>query len=186
MMCVIAAHKIKEYIVALFWDHRASLGSPPLDFAARQWPRGLLTRSLIYWTYNRWQTAIGCRKKLIPFWSPYPNVSEGKLFFALDSCRVFICRSMNRLVRRCDFATMSQRKRRGHPPRVLWRTHTGLHVHYPQVPSPSSGGLDTRLFPLTCRLIIEIAAARADNSMQAAPSFNVRIDYQAISIPNTK
>ena len=80
MMCVIAAHKIKEYIVALFWGHRTSLGSPPLDFAARQWPRGLLTRSLIYWTYNRWQTAIGCRKKLIPFWSPYPNVSEGKLF----------------------------------------------------------------------------------------------------------
>ena len=110
----------------------------------------------------------------------------GKTFFALDSCRVFICRSMNRLVRRCDFATMSQRKRRGHPPRVLWRTHTGLHVHYPQVPSPSSGGLDTRLFPLTCRLIIEIAAARADNSTRAAPSFNVPIDYQAISIPNTK
>ena len=186
MMCVIAAHKITEYIVALFWGHRASLGSPPLDFAAWQWPRGLLTRSLIYWTYNRWQTAIGCRKKLIPFWSPYPNVSEGKLFFALDRCRVFICRSMNRLVRRCDFATMSQRKRRGHPPRVLWRTHTGLHVHYPQVPSPSSGGLDTRLFPLTCRLIIEIAATRADNSTRAAPSFNVPIDYQAISIPNTK
>ena len=80
MMCVIAAHKITEYIVALYWGHRASLGSPPLDFAARQWPCGLLTRSLIYWTYNRWQTAIGCRKKLIPFWSPYPNVSEGKLF----------------------------------------------------------------------------------------------------------
>ncbi|WP_311354064.1 hypothetical protein [Alloprevotella tannerae] len=71
---------------------------------------------------------------------------------------------------------MSQRKRRGHPLRVLWRTHTGLHVHYPQVPPPTSGGLDTRLFPLTCRLIIEIAAARADNSTRAAPSFNVPID----------
>ncbi len=42
-----------------------------------------------------------------------------------------------------------------------WRTHTGLHVHYPQVPSSSSGGLDTRLFPLTCRLIIEITVASA-------------------------
>ena len=90
-------------------------------------------------------------------------MSEGKLFIAPNSCRVFKCRSRNRSVRRCDFATMSQRKRRGHPPRVLWRTHTGLHVHYPQVPSPSSGGLDTRLFPLTCRLIIEIAAASAGN-----------------------
>ncbi|WP_296090546.1 hypothetical protein [Alloprevotella tannerae] len=81
---------------------------------------------------------------------------------------------------------MSQRKRRGHPLRVLWRTHTGLHVHYPQVPPPTSGGLDTRLFPLTCRLIIEIAAARADNSTRAAAAFNVPIDHQAISIPNTK
>lgn len=93
---------------------------------------------------------------------------------------------MSRLVRRRDQATMSQRKRRGHPLRVLWRTHTGLHVHYPQVPPPTSGGLDTRLFPLAYRSIAEIAAARADNSTRAAPSFNMPIDYQAISIPNTK
>lgn len=185
-MCVIAAHKKAEIIVALYWGRRASWRSPTLDFAARQWPRGLLTRSMTYWTYNRWQTAIGCRKKWIPFWSPYPNVSEGKLFFASDSCRILIEESMSRLVRRCDQATMSQRKRRGHPLRVLWRTHTGLHVHYPQVPPPTSGGLDTRLFPLACRSIAEIAAARADNSTRAAPSFNVPIDYQAISIPNTK
>lgn len=67
----------------------------------------------------RWRTAIGSEKKLIPFWSPYPNVSEGKLFIAPNSCRVFKCRSRNRSVRRCNFATMSQRKRRGHPLRVL-------------------------------------------------------------------
>lgn len=110
----------------------------------------------------------------------------GKTFFASDSCRILIEESMSRLVHRCDQATMSQRKRRGHPLRVLWRTHTGLHVHYPQVPPPTSGGLDTRLSPLACRSIAEIAAARADNSTRAAPSFNVPIDYQAISIPNTK
>ncbi|EEX70413.1 hypothetical protein GCWU000325_02454 [Alloprevotella tannerae ATCC 51259] len=41
-------------------------------------------------------------------------------------------------------------------------------------------------FHCTRRPIVEISAARADKSTRAAPSFNVPIDYQAISIPNTK